>query len=64
MYLDELVLIIHSYFVGFRDRNVITRQPRSTIPDVKWIAHYGLAKPDSRAWLKEGWDQDTTKWEW
>jgi hypothetical protein len=63
-YSYELVLTIYSYFIGFRHRNVITGQPRHTVPDVKSIAYFGLAKPNSRAWLKEGWDQDMTEWKW
>ncbi|KAJ5405279.1 hypothetical protein N7465_006563 [Penicillium sp. CMV-2018d] len=50
------------YFIGFRDRNV--GQTKGPIETVKWMAYYGLAIPDSNAWLKEGWNQDTSAWKW
>ncbi|KAJ5176616.1 uncharacterized protein N7482_002493 [Penicillium canariense] len=52
------------YFIGFRHRNKAAGPPRGIVPDEKWIAYYELAKPNSDAWLKEGWNQDTTEWKW
>ncbi|GFF31808.1 hypothetical protein IFM58399_03004 [Aspergillus lentulus] len=50
------------YFIGFRDRNI--GQFDSLVVDAKWVARYGLAKPNSDAWRKEGWNEDTSGWEW
>ncbi|KAE8349501.1 hypothetical protein BDV28DRAFT_163558 [Aspergillus coremiiformis] len=52
------------YFIGFRHRNVATGPSKGTVPDSKWIARFGLAKPNSDAWLKKGWNEDTSEWKW
>jgi hypothetical protein len=62
----ELVLILYSYFIGFSSCNA-AKFPRSNIPtdiDITWVAEYGLAIPNSNAWLKEGWTGDTSEWKW
>ena len=58
----EFGLMSYGYFIGFRDRDV--GQPKGPIVDVKWIAMYGLAIPNSNAWLQQGWNHDTTDWKW
>jgi hypothetical protein len=55
---------LYSYFIGFRNRNVATGPRVHFVPDIKWIARFGLAKPSSNAWLKEGWNVDTSEWRW
>ncbi|KAF7128481.1 hypothetical protein CNMCM5793_003211 [Aspergillus hiratsukae] len=54
------------YFIGFSSCNAAIF-PRSNIPtdiDITWVAEYGFAIPNSNAWLKEGWDGDTSDWKW
>lgn len=55
--------MISSYFIGFRDRNVAQRKG-TLVLDILWIASFGLAIPNSNAWRKEGWNQDTSGWKW
>ncbi|KAJ5509312.1 hypothetical protein N7527_011455 [Penicillium freii] len=50
------------YFIGFRDCNF--GQPKGPVVAAKWVAHYGLAIPNSNEWLKKGWNQDTSAWKW
>lgn len=58
------VLIIFSYFIGFRLRCTIskTQTPPPALDITKEVAFFGLVEPNSRAWLKDGWDRDTTQW--
>ncbi|KAJ5915923.1 hypothetical protein N7454_010830 [Penicillium verhagenii] len=53
-------------FIGFRHRNIASAAYTEHPPlDVtEQLAFFGLVEPESRAWLKEGWDRDTTKWKW
>ncbi|KAJ5905675.1 uncharacterized protein N7473_002591 [Penicillium subrubescens] len=54
------------YFIGFRRRNIVSTAQTEPPPldMTKRLAFFGLVEPNSRAWLKEGWDRDTTKWKW
>lgn len=54
--------MVYSYFIGFRDCNF--GQPKGPVVAAKWVAHYGLAIPNSNEWLKKGWNQDTSAWKW
>ncbi|RHZ61501.1 hypothetical protein CDV55_106549 [Aspergillus turcosus] len=54
------------YFIGFNLCNA-GKIPRSDVPtdfDITWVARYGLAIPNSKAWRKEGWNGDTSGWKW
>ncbi|OOQ87318.1 hypothetical protein PEBR_17817 [Penicillium brasilianum] len=54
------------YFIGFRLRCTITKTqtPPPGLDMTKQMAFFGLVEPNSHAWLKDGWDRDTTQWKW
>ncbi|OOQ91040.1 hypothetical protein PEBR_02252 [Penicillium brasilianum] len=51
------------HFIGFRLRCTIskTQTPPPALDITKQMAFF---EPNSRAWLKDGWDRDTTQWKW